>query len=164
MGRVKFCIDTETGTKTEIDSETTAKAMIYEAHISPKHALEVCRAIKGKKVEEAEAYLEAVLEKRAAIPFKRHKKKVAHRRGLNKWYAGRYPVKASEEILKLIRNAKGNAEYKGLDPEAMKIWHVSTKKGRTIKGIMPRAFGRATPKNTDTVTIEMVLREEVSWE
>jgi large subunit ribosomal protein L22 len=149
-------------TATEIDSETTAKAMVYELHISPKHAFAVCRAIKGKKVDDAEAYLEAVLEKRVAIPFKRHKKKVAHRRGLKKWYAGRYPVKASAEILKLIRDAKGNAEYKGLDPEAMRIWHVATKKGRTIEGVIPRAFGRATPKNTDTVTVEIVLREEGS--
>ena len=100
MGRVKFCMDTETETK--IDPETIAKAMVYELHISPKHAFEVCRAIKGKKVVDAEAYLEAVLEKRVAIPFKRHKKKVAHRKGLRKWYAGRYPVKACAEILKLI--------------------------------------------------------------
>jgi large subunit ribosomal protein L22 len=153
-------MDARTGT--EIDPETTAKAMVYELHISPKHAFEVCRAIKGKKVDDAEAYLEAVLEKRVAIPFKRHKKKVAHRKGLKKWYAGRYPVKASAEILKLIRDAKGNAEYKGLDPEAMRIWHVATKKGRTIGGVIPRAFGRATPKNTDTVTVEIVLREEGS--
>ena len=160
MGRVKFCMDT--GTETKIDPETTAKAMVYELHISPKHAFEVCRAIKGKKVTDAEAYLEAVLEKRVAIPFKRHKKKVAHRRGLEKWYAGRYPVKTCAEILKLIRDAKGNAEYKGLDPEVTRIWHVATKKGRTLKGTMPRAFGRATPKNTDTVTVEIVLREEGS--
>lgn len=155
MGKVKFCLDTET----ESDSDVAARAMAYELHISPKHALEVCRTIKGMKVEAAEAYLEDVLEKRVAIPFKRHKKKVAHRRGLKKWYAGRYPVKASAEILKLLRSAKGNAEYKGLDQETMRIWHAATKKGRTIKGSMPRAFGRATPKNTDTVTLEIVIRE-----
>ncbi len=155
MGKVKFCLDTEV----ESDSDVTARAMAYELHISPKHALEVFRTIKGMKVEAAEAYLEDVLEKRVAIPFKRHKKKVAHRRGLKKWYAGRYPVKASAEILKLIRSAKGNAEYKGLDQETMRIWHAATKKGRTIKGSMPRAFGRATPKNTDTVTLEIVIRE-----
>lgn len=158
MSRVKFCMDAGT----EIDPETTAKAMAYELHISPKHAFEICRTIKGKRVEDAEAYLEAVLEKRMAIPFKRHKKKVAHRRGLKKWYAGRYPVKASAEILNLLRNAKANAEYKGLDAEAMRIWHAATKKGRTIRGVMPRAFGRATSKNTDTVTVEIMLREEGS--
>ncbi len=157
MGKVNFCVDV--GTETKVVPEATAKAMAYELHISPKHAFEVCRALKGKKVEEAEKYLEAVLEKKVAVPYKRHKKKVAHRRGLNKWYAGRYPVKASAEILKVIRSAKSNAEYKGLDAEDMRIWHMATKKGRTIRGIIPRAFGRATPKNTDTVTIELILKE-----
>jgi large subunit ribosomal protein L22 len=153
MGRVKFC------TENEVDPETTARAMAHELHISPKHALEVCRAIKGKKVEDAETYLEGVLEKKVAVPFKRYKRKVGHRRGLNKWYAGRYPVRALSAILKLLRDAKGSAAYKGLDPEVMRVWRVATKKGRTIQGIMPRAFGRATPKNTETVTVEIVLKE-----
>jgi large subunit ribosomal protein L22 len=156
MGRVKYT------SENEIDPETTARAMASELHISPKHAHEVCRAIKGKKVEAAEAYLEEVLNMKAAVPFKRYKKKVAHRRGLEKWYAGRYPVKATAEILKLLKNARGNAEYKGLDPEALRVWHVATKQGRTIHGVMPRAFGRATPKNTETVNIEIILREEGS--
>ena len=156
MGRVKY------STEKEIDPETTAKAMAYELHISPKHALEVCKAIKGKKVEDAEAYLEDVLDMRVAVPFKRYKKKVAHRRGLKNWYAGRYPMKATDEILKLLRNAKGNAEYKGLDLDALRVLHVATKQGRTIRGIIPRAFGRATPKNTETVTVEIILREEGS--
>lgn len=156
MGRVKY------STEEEIDPETTAKAMAYELHISPKHALEVCRAIKGKKVEVAESYLEDVLDMKVAVPFRRYKKKVAHRRGLKNWYAGRYPMKATDEILKLLRNAKGNAEYKGLDLDALRVLHVATKEGRTIRGIMPRAFGRATPKNTETVTVEIILREEGS--
>ncbi|MBN1762288.1 MAG: 50S ribosomal protein L22 [Methanomicrobia archaeon] len=153
MGKVKY------STGNDADPETTARAMAYELHISPKHAHEVCKAIKGKKVEDAEAYLEEVLDMKAAVPFKRYKKRVAHRRGLEKWYAGRYPVKATAEILKLLRNARGNAEYKGLDTEALRIWRVATKQGRTIRGIMPRAFGRATPKNTETVTVEIILRE-----
>lgn len=156
MGRVKY------STEKEIDPETTARAMAYELHISPKHAHEVCAAIKGKKVEVAEEYLENVLEKKVAVPFKRYKKKVAHRRGLKNWYAGRYPMRATSEILKLLKNAIGSAEYKGLDRDALRIWHVATKQGRTIRGIFPRAFGRATPKNTETVTIEIVLREEGS--
>jgi large subunit ribosomal protein L22 len=154
MGRVKFYAENE------INPEITAKAMGSELHISPKHAREVCRAVKGRKVEDAEAYLEKVLDMKGAIPFKRYKKKVAHRRGLKKWYAGRYPVKATDEILKLIRGAKSNAEYKGLDLEALRVWRAATKKGRTIRGIIPRAFGRATPKDTETVNVEIVLREE----
>ncbi|MBA5941789.1 MAG: 50S ribosomal protein L22 [Methanophagales archaeon] len=154
MGRVKYCKEIK------IDPETAAKAMAYELHISPKHAREVCRAIKGKIVEDAETYLENVLDMKVAVPFKRYKKKVAHRRGLKNWYAGRYPMKATAAILKLLRNAKNNADYKGIDTETLRVWHVATKQGRTIRGIMPRAFGRATPKNTKTVTVEIMLREE----
>ena len=155
MGRVRYCVDSEA-----VDDDITARAMAYELHISPKHAYEICRALRGMKVGDAERYLEAVLEGRVPVPFRRHKKKVAHRRGLNGWYAGRYPVKASEAILRLIKEAKANAEYKGLDPDMMRIWHIATKKGRVIAGVMPRAFGRATPKNTETVTVEVILKEE----
>ena len=158
MGKVNFCVDAGT----TVVPEVTARAMAYELHISPKHAFEVCRALKGKKVEDAERFLEAVVAKKVVVPYKRHKQRVAHRRGLTKWYAGRYPVKTSAEILKLVRSAKKNAEYKGLDAEDMRIWHMATKQGRTIRGIFPRAFGRASPKNTDTVTIELILREEGS--
>jgi large subunit ribosomal protein L22 len=56
MGKVKY------STGNDADPETTARAMAYELHISPKHAHEVCMAIKGKKVEDAEAYLEEVLD------------------------------------------------------------------------------------------------------
>lgn len=154
MGRLKFYAEHE------LDPETTARAMASELHISPKHAHELCRAVKGRRVEDAEEFLVKVLNMKVAVPFKRYKKKVAHRSGLKKWYAGRYPRTATYEILKLIQGAKSNAEYKGLDLEALRIWRATTKQGRTIHGIMPRAFGRATPKDTETVTVEIVLREE----
>jgi large subunit ribosomal protein L22 len=156
MGRVNYSLEHE------FDLETTARAMASELHISPKHAYEITRAIRGKKVEVAEAFLEDVLERRAAVPFKRFKHEVGHRRGLPKWNIGRYPTRATAEILKLLRSAKGNAEYKGLDTEALRVWRVATKQGRTIQGIIPRAFGRATPFNTQTVTVEIILREEGS--
>ncbi|MHC1635912.1 MAG: 50S ribosomal protein L22 [Candidatus Methanospirareceae archaeon] len=152
MGRVKFCTD-------RFDEETTAKAMAYELHISPKHSFEICRAIKGMRVRDAEKFLKEVIEMKRPVPFKRYKKKVAHKRGLEKWFAGRYPVKAAKEVLKLIMNAKNNAEYKGLDADNMRICHIATKKGRTIRSYFPRAFGRATPKNIETVTIEVILEE-----
>ena len=73
--------------------------------------------------------------------------------------AGRYPVKASAEILKLIKHAVANAEYKGLDSENMEIIHADSKRGKVTQGIMPRAMGRATAWNIETVTIEVVLGE-----
>ncbi len=151
MSRVKY-------SKKELP-ETTAKAMCYEVHISPKHAVEICREIKGMRVSRAKEYMEDVIALKKAVPFKRYKRDVGHKKGLHKWDAGRYPKKAASEILLLIANAEKNAEYKGLDTKRTRIWHIATKKGRVIQGIMPRAMGRATPKNIETVTIEIILEE-----
>ena len=73
--------------------------------------------------------------------------------------SGKYPVKVAREIQRLLVSAEENARYKGLDPEEMKIMHIAVRKGRVIRGFMPRAMGRATPKNTETVTIEIILQE-----
>ena len=81
---------------------------------------------------------------------------------LFKWYAGRYPVKASKHFLKLLREAEANAEYKGLDPETLRILHMSAYPGRTIPGYIPRAFGRATPYNHQRTNIEIVVGESSS--
>ncbi|MBE8539738.1 50S ribosomal protein L22 [Geoglobus acetivorans] len=138
------------------DELNAAKAMGYEMPISFKHAVEICRAIKGKKIDDAIEYLEDVVAMERAVPFKNHKKKVAHKKGLEKWYAGRYPVKASTYILKVLENLKANAEYKGLELNRLVITHAQAKKGRVIKRYMPRAYGRATPKFKILTTVEIV--------
>lgn len=143
----------------EVVPETTAKAMCYEVHISPKHAVEICREIKGMSASRAKEYLEDVIALKKAVPFKKYKRNVGHRKGLHKWDAGRYPKKAASEILRLIANVESNAEYKGLDTKRMRVWHIAAKKGRVIHGFFPRAMGRATPKHGDTVTIELILEE-----
>ena len=138
----------------EFDPEKTSKAMGKELHISRKHAHEIATAIKGKKVNEARRFLEDVVQLRKAVPFKRYKRKVPHKRGM---CAGRYPQKAAREFLKVLKNAESNAFYKGLDPENMRIIHIATKKGHTFMGMFPRAMGRVTPKRHETVSVEMVL-------
>jgi large subunit ribosomal protein L22 len=124
--------------------------------ISFKHAVEICRELKGKKIEDAKKYLEEVVEMKRAVPFRKHKKKVAHKTGLQKWYAGRYPQKAAKFILKVLRNLEANAEYKGLEMDRLVIIHAQAKKGRVIKRYMPRAFGRATPRFQQLTTVEFV--------
>ncbi len=143
----------------ELEKDRTARAMGYEMDISFKHAVEICREIRGMKLQEAKEYLEDVIKARRAVPFRKYKRDVGHRRGLDRWYAGRYPQKAAREILKVLRNAEGNAEYKGLDPENMIIRHIQAKKGRVIRGILPRAFGRATPFNNTLTTVEVIVEE-----
>ncbi|HIP24929.1 MAG TPA: 50S ribosomal protein L22 [Archaeoglobus profundus] len=149
MARIKYSYQPADETK-------AAKAMGYEMPISFKHAVEICRELRGKKLEEAKKILEDVIALGKPIPFKRYKKKVAHKSGLHKWYAGRYPQKAARYILKVLKNLEANAIYKGLDVSKLVIVHAQAKKGRIIKRYMPRAFGRATPKFKVLTTVEFV--------
>lgn len=139
------------------DPETTSKAMGSELHISPKKSREVCCKIKGMKASEARKFLEDVIAMKQAVPFKKHHDGTGHRKG--PMAAGRYPIGASKEILKVLKNAESNAEYKGLEPANMYIMHAAVQRGRVIHGFMPRARGRASPKDTETVNIEMILSE-----
>ncbi len=152
MAKIKYAY-------TEDDKTKTAKALGRSLKISPKHAVEICNKIRGMNVEEAKDYLEEVILMKKAVPFKRHNKKVGHRRGLKGWPTGRYPVKAATHILDVLENAEANAEYKGLDSENLRIMHISSHRGFVIRGWTPRAFGRASPFNTPTTHIQIVLGE-----
>lgn len=142
----------------ENEEPKIAKVFGRNLRISPKHSVEISRAIRGMKVDEAKAFLERVQEKKEAVPFRNHKRKVGHKK-LFKWYAGRYPVKASQQFYKLLKEAESNAEYKGLDSERLRIIHISAYKGRTFPGYIPRAYGRASPYNHETTNVELIVKE-----
>jgi large subunit ribosomal protein L22 len=138
----------------EPEAEKTSKAMGKELHISKKHAHEIASAIKGMKLNKARGFLENVSELKQAVPYKRFTRNIPHRKGM---CTGRYPQKAAKEFLKVLKNVESNATYKGLDPENMRITHIATKKGHTYMGQFRRAQGRASPKNHETVSVEMIL-------
>ncbi|MFQ6135816.1 MAG: 50S ribosomal protein L22 [Candidatus Hydrothermarchaeales archaeon] len=141
------------------NEEKAAEAIGRELRVSPKHSVEICNAIKGMKVEDGKRYLKEVIELKKIVPFRKYKKGVAHRRGIRRWHTGRYPKKAASGILKVLESAEANAEYKGLDTDKLHIKHIAAKRGRIIRGFIPRAFGRSTPFNTPTTHIEIVLEE-----
>jgi large subunit ribosomal protein L22 len=144
---------------TDIDQERSAKASGRELRVSHKHAREVCKTIKGMKLDNAKDYLKQVILKKKAVPFRRFNKKVGHRHGLEKAFAGRYPVKAATEILRVLEGAEANAEYKGLDMENLRIIHASAFPGMKIKRFIPRGFGRSSPRNNTLTHVELVLEE-----
>jgi large subunit ribosomal protein L22 len=150
MGRLNYAV--------QADPERTSRAMASELHISFKKTREICRFIQGMKLPRAQAYLNEVIAMKKAIPFKRHTDGAGHQKGEG-MAAGRYPVNASAEVLKVLRNAESNAEYKGLEPSRMFVKSIRANRGRVIRGFRPRARGRASPKNTTTVNIEIILSE-----
>jgi large subunit ribosomal protein L22 len=138
------------------DPDISAKAVGKDIPVSPKFAREVVGMIRGKKVEDAAVMLEEVIAKQRAVPLKRYNKRVSHKAGIG---PGRYPVKAAKAILSIIESASSNAEYKGLDVSSMSIATISVSRGVTIPGHMPRAHGRATQWNQETVNIEVIIEE-----
>jgi large subunit ribosomal protein L22 len=110
-------------------------------------------------LDKAIQLLEDVIEQKAWIPYRRHKKQRGHHPGL-KWAAtGGHPVRASQDILKVIKNAESNADNKGLDIDRLKIIHAAAHRGRVYKAYVERAFGRSSPSFQQTTHIEIVLEE-----
>ncbi|MEM3577048.1 MAG: 50S ribosomal protein L22 [Candidatus Bathyarchaeia archaeon] len=144
----------------ELDPEKTVKASGREIRVSHKSAHEICKTIKGMTLTQAKQFLKEVIAKKKAVPFKRFKKKAGHRHGIEKAYAGRYPVKAAKYILKILEGAEANAEYKGLDTERLKIIHACAYPGMKVKRFMPRAHGRATPDFETLTHVELALEEQ----
>ncbi|NYT04967.1 MAG: 50S ribosomal protein L22 [Methanomicrobiales archaeon] len=148
-----------TGYALQEKGEGIARGKANELPVSPKHSIEIARFIKGMTTKDASAYLSEVVALKKAIPFKRFNRNVAHKRCLEGWDAGRFPVKAATQFIRLLHSVEKNAEYAGLDTEKLVISHASANRGRGMRGVFPRAMGRATPKRRETVNIEIVVRE-----
>jgi large subunit ribosomal protein L22 len=141
------------------EEDRMARAGARELRISPKAAREICDYIRHMKLRQAQAFLERVVRKEQAVPYRRHRKEVPHKRGLQGWYAGRYPVKAAQQILNVLDDLEANAEGKGLDVERLEIIHAATHRGRVLKRYFPRAFGRSSPNSERLCHLEFVVEE-----
>ena len=115
-------------------------------------------AIKGMSIEKARDYLQAVIHKDRAVAFRRFKNQVGHKSDPG-MMSGRYPQKTAKEFIKVLDNLESNAEYKGMDLDRLKIINATVHKGVTIKRFIPRAMGRATPKNDVLTHVELIAQE-----
>ena len=140
------------------DSTRHVRSSIREKQISHKHAREIAVQLKGMSIEKARDYLQSVVNKQRAVPFRRYKTQVGHKSDPGVM-SGRYPQKSATEFLKLLDNLESNAEYKGMDLDRLKIINATVHKGVLIKRFMPRAMGRATPKNNVLTHVELVAQE-----
>jgi ribosomal protein L22 len=71
---------------------------------STKVAASICKFIKNKPIEVAIKDLQEVQKKRKAVPMKGE---IPHRKG--KIMSGRFPVKVSSEVERLLKSLQGNA-------------------------------------------------------
>jgi large subunit ribosomal protein L22 len=144
----------------EVDEERSAKAMGRELSISKKDAVELCRFLKGRSLDDARETLTAVADGDEPVPLKKHNSGSGHTSGIDGWDAGGFPKKAAEAIDDVLYNAKMNAEEQGFDTDEMAVDHIAAHKVGESRGMKPRAMGRATQWNSDLVDVEVVLLQE----
>ncbi|MCK4972956.1 MAG: 50S ribosomal protein L22 [Candidatus Heimdallarchaeota archaeon] len=140
----------------QTDPDRSAKASARGIDVSPKAAREICHTIKGMTIHKCVDYLEAVIEKKSSVPYRRHKRKVGHKSDLVGWAAGRYPVKTAKEILKVVKNLENNAENNQLQLDRCVIVHAVTLQGTKQRAIFYRAHGRSSPKVRQNIHVELV--------
>ena len=151
MGRFDYAFQNYDATK-------HVRSALREKDISHKHAREIAVAIKGLSIEKARDYLQAVVNKERAVAFGRYKNQVGHKSDPG-MMSGRYPQKSATEFIKVLDNLESNAEYKGMDLDRLKIINATVHKGVLVKRFIPRAQGRATPKNNVLTHVELVAQE-----
>jgi large subunit ribosomal protein L22 len=101
-----------------ITKKEEAIAKSNKLPISKKHATYICNFIKGKKIDESIFQLNEVLKFKRAIPFKGE---IPHRKGKG-IMSGRYPIKAVQNMINILKALKGNVIVNGMDLEKIRIY------------------------------------------
>lgn len=120
--------------------------------MSTKASVNVAAHIKGKQVDKVLNYLKAVIETRAAIPYKRYNRDIPHKPGKG-FGPGRYPKKVSEHVIELLEKLKSAAATKGLDTSKLTVIHAAAQKGPVVWH-----YGRRRIKRKNT-HFEIVAKE-----
>ena len=137
----------------DFDKNKMARVVGLNLNISTKQSIEICNFIRGKNIQDVKKVLNNVINGKQAIPYKRHNKKIPHRKG--DWItSGRYPKKASKAILRLIESAEANAQQQGLNTSELIIRHIVANKAAKT-----RKYGRKIGTFTKNTHIEIVVEE-----
>merc|ERR1711918_2957 len=119
-------------------------------------------AVKGMELAKAFTYLDAVLEKKRVIPFRRYVGGVGRTPQANefKHTQGRWPEKSVKMLVSLLKNAEANAESKNLDTDKLIITHISVNRAPPGRRRTYRAHGRVTPYQSGPCHIQLFLDEK----
>ena len=132
--------------------ENAVKAAGRSIAISTKQSVEICRTIRGKNIQKAKKILEDSINMKHAIPFKRYKRDIGHKKG--RIASGRFAIKACIQILNLLNTAEANAQFKGLPTSSLKLAHISAHRASATM-----RYGRRR-RQAKRTNIEIVLEEE----
>ncbi len=97
--------------KKEIVKKDEAIVNGISVPVSTKDAIFICRFIKNKSIDKALADLDDVVHFKRAIPMTGE---IPHRKGKG-MMSGRYPIRAIEHFVRILKNLKANANVNGVE-------------------------------------------------
>ncbi|MBR9679734.1 MAG: 50S ribosomal protein L22 [Candidatus Altiarchaeota archaeon] len=132
-----------------------ANARGWHLSVSHKSSREIATAIRGKPLDDAISFVQSVIKKETPVEMKRFNRKVGHKRGK----PGRYPVKAAGEMLKILKNVKANAEYKGMELDKLVISRIEVYRGSHKRPYGARAFCKAPKSRGRKANVSLSVEE-----
>merc|ERR1719231_1715784 len=132
--------------------------MAVDLGTSYKNMYNVGQALKGMKLATAFEYLDAVMDKKRVIPFRRYVGGVGRTPQAKefKHTQGRWPVKSVKMLINLLKNA----EAKNLDSEKLVIAHIAVNRSPPGRRRTYRAHGRVTPYQSSPCHVQLFLEEK----
>jgi len=133
------------------NKEHMARIVGNSLSISTKASIEICNNLRNKTVGRAKTILKDAMNLRVPILFTRFTNGAGHKRGIG---AGKYPVNAAKEILKIIEAVEANAQFKGLNTSNLQICHISAQNAGNVW-----RYGRHRRRKMKRTHIEVVVKE-----
>ncbi len=128
------------------EKRTEAVVNSHSLPISTKHSVAICKFIKNKKIETAMADLQQVIVKKKAVPMKGE---IPHRKG--RIMSGRFPKKAAERFIKVLKTLVANANVNGLNNPVI---------SEAIANLAQRPRGKAGRIKRKRTHVKIVAREK----
>jgi len=140
----------------------TCKARGSDLRVHFKNTRETAAAIKKMSLKKAKRFLEDVIQKKQAVPFRRYSGGVGRHAQVKAWKGAtqaRWPRKSAEVLLGLLINAESNAELKGLNTEGLHVSHIRVSEAPKQRRRTYRAHGRIGPYMSCPCHVELHLTE-----
>lgn len=146
-------------------TEKEARVKAHSLNASYKDLSQVCRNIRGLKVEKALKLLNEVIEEETPIHYYTFNTRLGHRKKIKG--KGKYPIKEARIVKKALQEAIANAVFKGLQKEKLVVSTATANK----QNIFPRykkyfvssviiGYGKqALFSNYVTAILEIVVKE-----
>ncbi|MEM4239702.1 MAG: 50S ribosomal protein L22 [Candidatus Woesearchaeota archaeon] len=133
-------------------AENEARAVGVAMPVSYKQSYEVAKFIRGKSVQAAKKMLEDVIALRRPVPMTRFNRDTGHKPGMA---AGRFTINTCTHILKLLKSAESNAQFKGLSTANLVVRHIAAQKGPTSF-----RYGRHRRRQAKRAHVEIIVAEQ----